>query len=280
LSDDTALADLLAQKFISRRDVKAIQMPDGAWRPHTADGRTDGQRLPWKRTDLRRHLAGEVTYGHYLLGTDDTCKLFAFDIDLEKNNPNNDPDFIGSWVDTSGQVHAFDAREAWLDRRHPSREFQKIHLMMMGYALASTIATELELPTAMAYSGGKGIHVYGFTGPMPAKDVRDGARIVLDQFQHELEPTKGENFYRTTNRHDDLTDGLRNMTIEVFPKQDSLGGKDLGNLMRLPLGKNLKNPKDPTFFIDPDGDWTKMPPIDPMTALNRTWLPSAVAQNA
>jgi hypothetical protein len=53
----------------------------------------------------------------------------------------------------------------------------------------------------------------------------------------------------------------------VFPKQDSLAGKDLGNLMRLPLGRNLKNPKDPTFFIDMTTPMGVMSPIDPVYAL-------------
>lgn len=278
LSDD--IPTLLAKKFIARQDVKAIQRPDGAWQPHTTDGRKDSPRLKWTMGDLRKHVAGESTFGHYMLGNDSMCKLFAFDIDLEKNNPANDPNFVGTWVDSEGQVHAFDARESWLDRRHPSREFQKIHLMMMAYALASTIRTELDIPVAAAYSGNKGLHVYGFTGPMPASDVREASRIVLDLFQHDMEPTRGENFWRMKNRHDDLTDGLRNLTIEVFPKQDSLDGKDLGNLMRLPLGKNLKNPGDPTFFIDLNGDWTKMPRLDAVTALTQDWQPQIAAPNA
>jgi hypothetical protein len=32
------LATLLARRFIQRRDVKAIQMADGGYRPHTDDG--------------------------------------------------------------------------------------------------------------------------------------------------------------------------------------------------------------------------------------------------
>ena len=44
--------------------------------------------------------------------------------------------------------------------------------------------------------------------------------------------------------------GYPNFDLEVYPKQDSLADKDLGNLLRLPLGRNLKNPADPTFFLD------------------------------
>ena len=278
MSDD--IATLLAKKFIARQDVKAVQRSDGAWNPHTTDGRKDSPRKKWTMGDLRAHVAGEQTFGHYMLSTDSKCKLMAFDIDLEKNNPANDPEFVGTWVDDAGQLHAFDAREAWLDRRHPARSYLKIQLMTMAHALASTIRTELDIPVAAAYSGGKGVHVYGFTGPIDAADVREGARIVLELFERDLEPTRGENFYRTTNRNEDLFDGLRNLTIEVFPKQDTLDGKDLGNLMRLPLGKNLKNPNDPTFFIDLNGDWTMMPRLDAVTALTQDWRPQAVSQNA
>lgn len=272
------IATLLATKFIARRDVKAIQHADGSWSPHTQGGKRDDPRLKWTMSDLQAHLAKERTFGHYMIGPDDQCKLFAFDIDLEKNTPprSGHPGFTGTYVNERDEVVEYDAREAWLDRQHPSREQTKISLMLTAYSLASVIAEELEIPTAVAYSGGKGVHVYGFTGLIPAADAREGAKIVLETVG-DFEPTRGDNFFRTVDQS--VRNHLRNLTIEVFPKQDSLEGKDLGNLMRLPLGRNLKNPKDPTFFIDLDKGLDKMTPMEPELALTGMWQPKASQLN-
>lgn len=263
MSDE--IATLLAQKFIARRDVKAIQHADGSWAPHTDDGKRTGARLKWTMGSLREHLSGAQTYGHYLLDTDSYCKLFAFDIDIEKNSPESAQNkFVGTWLDTEGQVQFFDAREAWADRRHPARPQLKISLMLAAKALQSAIEEDWGIPTAVAYSGGKGVHVYGFTGLAPAADVRETALSIMRD-SGEWEPTRGDNFWRQTDQT--FGNGLRNLTIEVFPKQDSLDGKDLGNLMRMPLGRNLKNPKDPTFFIDMNQPSDVMMSLDPLVAL-------------
>ena len=269
------LADLIAKKFIARPDVKAIQFPDGAWMPHQqhdpSTGRMTGPRIPWNRPDLNAHLAGDRTFGHYLLSPDDQCKLFAFDIDLEKNSG---PDIEegdsryhrGYWPDDDGVIHEFDAREAWQDRAHPSRKWTKYQLRMISARLMKIIHEELELPCAMAYSGGKGVHVYAFTGLISAADARDGAGIVLETLGG-WKASRGDNFFRS---EDTLPiTGYPNLSIEVFPKQDSLAGKDLGNLMRLPLGRNLKS-TDPTFFVDINAPMTELRPVDPEYALTTT----------
>ena len=126
-----------------------------------------------------------------------------------------------------------------------------------------SIHEELELPCAAAYSGGKGVHVYAFTGPISASDAREGARIVLDSVGG-WSPSRGDNFFRSTDN--DPVTGFPNLSIEVFPKQNTLDGKDLGNLMRLPLGRNLKS-SDPTFFIDVRSPMGQMIPVDPVWAL-------------
>lgn len=263
------LANLLAKIFIARRDAKAIQHADGSWSPHTTTGRHDGERIRWRRSDLINHLEKKQTFGHYLLDTDSNCKLFAFDIDLEKNKP--EINFQGSYVPNFGQ-EAYDpevppvfcdVREAWRDRAHPARPWLKYQLKMVAHKLMSVITSELEIPCAAAYSGAKGVHVYGFTGLIPAADAIEGAQLVMDTLG-EFKASRGQNFFRHTNQ--DPVDGYPNITIEVFPKQASLEGKDLGNLMRLPLGKNQKS-NDPTFFIDMTSATGQMIPIDPVFAL-------------
>jgi len=267
LSDE--LADLIARRFIARPDAKAIQHRDGSWSPHTTTGKRDGDRIPWKREHLNAHLAGTQTFGHYLLNTDSTCKLFAFDIDLEKEGFVPDPwspaiNDDGSVEDTFYKVDGpVTLRDMWLDRKHHARPFFKLQFKQIAHMLMKGIYEELEIPCAAAYSGGKGVHVYAFTGPISAEESREGALAVLASLNC-FEATRGVNFFKHTNQ--DPVDGFPNLSIEVFPKQDSLDGKDLGNLMRIPLGKNLKS-TDPTFFIDMTSPLADMVPVDPAWAL-------------
>lgn len=273
------LANLIARHFIARSDVKAIQFKNGSWAPHNeynpSTGKHDGPHIPWRREDLNSHLSGSSTYGHYLLNPDSQCKIFAFDIDLEENKPEGSPrPFQGYWPEfcttpeicgenCETKIHEFNPREAWLDRAHPSRSWTKYQLKTVASQLMKAVYEELELPCAAAYSGGKGVHVYAFTGPISAADAREGARIVLDSVGG-WAPSRGDNFFRSTEV--DAITGFPNLSIEVFPKQNSLDGKDLGNLMRLPLGRNLKS-SDPTFFIDMRTPMGEMKPVDPIWAL-------------
>jgi hypothetical protein len=259
------LANLFAKRYIARKDVLAVQHRDGSWAPI---------RRSWTRADLLAHIEGTSTFGHYLLDTDSTCKLFAFDIDLEKNSPAGvtnpfkgtlpqvpmDPENIDAWEQSFVEG---DAREAWRDRAHPGRDWMKLQFRSIAHKLVATIEKELAIPTAVAYSGAKGIHVYGFTGLVSADDAREGALIVLEMLG-DWKPSRGINFFRCENV--DPVTGYPNLSIEVFPKQGSLDGKDLGNLMRLPLGRNLKAP-DPTFFIDMRAPMNEFRPVDPAWAL-------------
>jgi hypothetical protein len=264
MSDENAIANLLAQKFIARKDVKAVQFSNG-YMP-VLD--SDKQRVGWSRQNLLDHLTGSKTYGHYLLDPDSNCKLFAFDVDLKKNDP--DEPFEGEYDADFGREDAvdgdpfrwekFDPRESWLDRSHPSRPFVKLQLHELAHKLGKCIEQELEIPWAASYTGCKGIHVYGFTGLIPASDARDGAVIVMEALGFEAK--KGINFYEHKEYH--------NFSVEIFPKQVSLEGKDLGNLMRLPLGKNLKNPKDKAFFLDMTAPMGTLTPLDPVYALTTT----------
>jgi hypothetical protein len=251
------VCNLLAKHFIQRKDVKAVQkvLPDKVI--YTPD------HTPWTRDALRAHLEGTQSYGHYLLDQEDNVKLFAFDIDLEK---------IG-WLPTDEDFTAFEPaapRDVWMDRSKVNeRGFIKMQFKVLAHMLMRAIESELDIPTAAAYSGGKGIHVYGLTGSCPATDARDGAMIVLDSLGR-FEAKRGSNFFMDTET--DYATGFQNLSIELFPKQNSLEGKDLGNLMRLPLGKNLKNPKDPTFFIDMTSPMAVLRPTDPVKALTQHWL--------
>lgn len=258
------LPALIAKNFIQRRDAKARQGSNGEYYLHTVDPRRrDSERLPWKMSDIKAHLAGEATYGHYLLDSDSQCRLFAFDIDLAEDGylPTAD---VSPLEDDLRNFEPCNPREAWRDRKHPARPWMKYQFRMIAEKLAGVASKELELPVAVAYSGYKGVHVYCFHEPMAADLSRKGADLVLETLD-EFELYKGSNFYRHTDS--DAYSGYPNLSIEVFPKQTSLEGKDLGNLMRLPLGRNLKA-KDPTFFIDCTAPPNELRPTDAEIALS------------
>lgn len=273
------LANLFASKFIARTDARARQSQDGVWYLDTNTRKRDGQRLGWNREALDAHISGTSTYGHYLLSSESKCKLFAFDIDLEKSG--TIPSVSLSTEGLAGLEDAqlqeayktwdasfyeeTDLREAWLNRAHPGRDFMKFQFKHLAHMFARAIRTELDLPCAVAYSGGKGVHVYAFTGLIDAVQAYEGARIIIDALGC-FEPLRGEHFIK--HKDNDVLTGFPNLSVEVFPKQGSLEGKDLGNLMGLPLGRNLKAPKEPKFFIDMTTPMAVFAPIDPVVALN------------
>lgn len=254
-----SLENLFASRFISRTDVKAEQHANGAYSPI---------RSAWSRTDLSAHIAGERTFGHYLLNPEDQVKLFCLDVDLRTLDVTNQPT---GWLPTTGLgageiVGDFvlgDPRSVWKDRANPQRNYLKYSMRWCAHILAERVFSTLEIPVAVAYSGNKGFHVYGFTGKVSAADAREGAQIVMDDLDmFELE--RGDSMYQL--KGGDVENPFVNFSIEVYPKQSSLAGKDLGNLLRLPLGKNTKS-KDPAFFMDMTTPLAEMKPVDPIWAL-------------
>jgi hypothetical protein len=260
------LANAIARRFIARADAKAVQVSNGDYIPHRVDPkRTDSATIPWSREDVLAHLDKSATYGHYLLDHDSTCKLFAFDIDLVDDGPMPagpmpDPE-TATEQDLLSWEQAFirgNLRDAWANRAHYSRTWIKTQFRMLAGQIASVVHAQLELECAVAYSGAKGLHVYGFTGRMPASDARDGAALVMEQMGG-WEPVQKR---ASTFQHKNYPQ----FTVEVFPKQSELSGGGFGNLMRLPLGRNLKSP-DPTFFVDMAAPVNELRPVDAMWAL-------------
>lgn len=280
------MAKLLGKHFIARPDVKAIQNSQGEYRPLRDD--------PFTMPDLTDHILGHKTYGHYMLGADDSCKLFCFDIDLlpqdkkqegkvyhQRRLPvmkNRRGGYFG-WEDGN-------PREHWGSRKAgPARDFLKIQMLVIAGILATRISQELEIPTLATYSGSKGVHVYGFTGKTTAALARQGAQLVLDSLRETRDVTgswelsRGNNFYsyqipgEENGKAHQINPQLNweQFSLEVYPKQESLSGKDLGNLLRLPLGVNLKSPhRDPGFFINlgkDNQDPRNFKPMNPITAL-------------
>lgn len=263
------LAKLFAKMYVARPDVKAIQRTSGAYNPVES---------PWTMQDFLDHISGERTYGHYLLNLANECKFFAFDIDLDELNPAK-PDHrlqVPTAIDSDGIWNTFtlaDPRAIWLDRRYIiQRNYLKYQMRMLAQELARTIASEFDIQTAVTYTGAKGVHVYGFTGPLPAKDVREGAELILKKTNRYV-PFLGSNFFKYKDTGDNEQSN-QCFTVEVFPKQTEIKEGGYGNLMRLPTGVNLKNTQDPTFFVDLRAPLTQLMPrdaIEALTTLNQ-WL--------
>lgn len=288
---ETDLARLLSLKFIQRPDAKAQQTSDGAWFPvreKDEHGKMTGPNIGWKMRDLRDHIEGVKTFGNYMVDDKDQVKLFVFDIDLDKTGTWAEwPDLALDKYNTTDRaandaafeadtiIHQSTPREDWLDRKHPGRKWYKIQLRTVADLLKRGIEKEIGVQTAVAYTGSKGLHVYGFTGTTPASTARAGALLSLEAaanlwpLENDIEPFKGKNFYKFTDT--DPHGYFNNVTIEVFPKQENLSQGGYGNLVRLPLGRNMKNPKDQCFFVDtsayvPSGDIVPHP--DPARLLN------------
>lgn len=238
--------------------------------------------------DVIRHIRGETSIGHYLVGKDGLVKLMAFDIDLIKTTPSRP---VGFWPadpanEADHQLREFIPRDAWADRAHPSRNWTKYQMMMIATRIASVITDPRPggwgLRCLVSYSGSKGVHVYAFfEDPLPAEDARVAGRIVLEGMgwipkrasvggsADSYNPSVGDksNFFVSEDR--DPVTGYPNFEIEVYPKQDKVREGGFGNLMRLPLGRNFKSERDTAFLIDCTQRMGVMKPVqDVLFALN------------
>lgn len=262
MSDTRELVKLLGTKFIQRKDVKAFQREDGAWFP---------DRTKFTMQDFADHLEGRKTLGHYMLDQDGYCKLFAFDLDLVKHARNCTETtckgcavtFANLVPDDNGNPQAQDEPLVGIPREmyyagSPALDTLTINLRCLAEGLALKI-DKIGVPVAVATSGHKGLHVYGFTGSIPAEAARQLALNVLEELSV-FEPFRGQNFWRHKFAYEVLD-------IEVFPKQGSLEGKDLGNLMKLPLGVHRVTGQRAEFISMKSG-YSRLVSMDPTRALD------------
>lgn len=264
MNDPQEVAKLLVSRLVERRDAKALQTPDGGYRPvrqrcaQRCGSCEECQTLvPWALRDVVDHVTGERTYGHYIVDpATSACRTFVFDIDLRKKaNPATDPPeepivFDGEEIDP---------REVWAGPVTPARVDLGKQLQGMAHGLASATTRLLGIPVLVSYSGNKGMHVYGcIDRGTPAAEARELARMVLESTEVMI-PDHGANFFK---HHE----GYRALQVEVFPKQDKVSADGFGNLVRLPLGIHRKTGK-PSFFIKLETELRHTKKDDPMTAL-------------
>lgn len=265
------LANLFARTFISRPDVKAFQRTNGDWYP---------VRERITRLDLAKHIRGETSMGHYLVGLNGTVKFFAFDIDLEEAKPDRSiyypmPISIDPSNTEWSEWRDGNPRGAWENPDRPPyvEKFLIYQMRTMAHLLATTAEQMLGYRTLVTYSGHKGVHVYVILDePTEAAMAREAAVMVLDQTDR-FELLRGKNFFKHRVKFGDPVQDMPQLSVEIFPKQDSVEDKEkkLGNLMRLPLGRNLKVPNGVKHyvpqFLDVRHRMTEFKERDPIEAL-------------
>jgi len=220
------LARLIGHRLIARKDVKALQTPDKGYQR---------RKRGFTMKNMDEHIEGTRSWGHYLLDTDSTTKIFAFDIDVDKEyrhivTNESDPQFERIWFLLQTMADGLGARSHRI-----------------------TTESGVDCTTVLSYGGGKGLHVIGiFKDPLPASASRSLAEAILGSFNC-FELVRGDIFWKHTDHYPELT-------IEVFPKQTEVSPGSYGNLMRLPLGINAKTGRD-AFFVRPGKILTPDDPI-------------------
>lgn len=251
-------AKLIAKHFIARPDNAAQQSPDGAWRP---------TGHPFTMDAILAHLRGDVTLGHYTINPRNETKIIVFDIDLDKTGTLpivEDQSMPTYFTNVTNDVPLV---EAWHDRTHPARAYMKTQMKMAASVLAKASYDALGIQTAVEYSGNKGLHVYGFMGSgFSAADAYEATQLVM-QSTGRFTPRRGNNFWKDLNQ-EDLIMGFGNLTVETFPKQPEVASEGFGNLVALPLGRNLKHPVDEKFFVSLVSPMSEMKPVSLATAIN------------
>ena len=262
--DRTRLTDLLLEMYIERRDVRAWQQSNGAYFPdygavteddlacHLSGGPRKGGVLTKDGTPMVDKKSGALltvrrdTMGHYLLSPENKCRVFVFDIDVAT---------AGVW---GGE--RFEARAEFAKPDSPYREGLIGQLLITAECIARRAHRELDIPVAISFSGNKGVHVTGFTGSEAAAHVRSAAHDVLDAIGS-FTPLRGSNFFAPENPE-------MSLSIEVFPKQESIDADKLGNLVRLPLGINRKSNGASCFLRVGGGARSRFQEMDPIEALS------------
>lgn len=278
---ERALTNALANRFFQRQDLLAYH--DGEhYRP---------LKKPLSGPLLLEHIRGERVLGTYLLDTENRCRFFTFDLDFNATGRSYrvdmktleerltaDPNCHDAWLKDlwSDEPEDCNPREVWTDDDHPLRPWLALQLRCLAEGIAWQAASLYPYPVAVAYSGGKGLHVHVFCGERTALAARNMGNLIITSFPNWftgedsrfVPVTGGSNSWR------DSTDLYSNITIEIYPKQDVLGEGGYGNLVRVPLGIHPTSRRK-SYFIDLGSipAWHPLAEFDPLIALTKGCIP-------
>jgi len=257
-------ASLMGKLFVNRRDVKAVYRPD-----HSGKWHWTAHPFPYTMPDFSEHLLGKHCLGTYLLNPDNTVKFMVFDIDIAKTGKYWRCYDIDQIVDLEDRGYGFDMdlREGPLeaalhDPTADAHRWVRIILLDCIRRLCQLVRTEIDQIPVTVITGG-GAHVIV---PLPAPIAAEMTRAVGQEIVRRL-PTATR-----INKMFWSYGGLGELTIEVFPKQDTLEGKDYGNLIRLPYGWHHEAgirtySIDPESVICPNWEWSKISSLATLRSL-------------
>ena len=257
-------AALMGKLFINRSDVKAIYRADRAGRWHWT-----AVREKYRMADFIRHLtSGEACLGTYLLTSASRCKFLAFDLDLAKSGkfwPIITGDSMADmWVDLEVREGNLES-SLHLDWNH-AHAWARLILLEGIRDIRQQIRQQLQVENTLTVITGGGAHVFlPLPELMDAALVRDIGHAILGEIPAARQRSTAFFDYGAMNE----------VSIEIFPKQDSLDGKDLGNLIRLPFGWHHEAGIR-TYAIDPDQEplpvwrWRKINSMDALRGLAQT----------
>lgn len=276
------LATLLAERFCQRRDVIAVygRVP----KSHSRKRIWHPEERKLRGSDLVAHLRGETALGTYLVDHNGLCRFVTLDLDFNTTGASyrvdmetitrkltSDPDtpdeeLQGLWPDEPEECNP---RDVWLDLEHPLRPWLAFQVRCLAAGLAWRLRREYSLDVGVAYSGGKGIHVHAWFEPRPAPEARFMANKMMASW---MDYRDGSQKFDRVNGFSwrDKSDHYKNITVEVFPKQDEISEEGFGNLVRLPLGIHPVTGQR-SYFIDLDSipAWTPLAELDPLVGLKR-----------
>jgi hypothetical protein len=215
--------------------------------------------------DFVQHLTGEHCLGTYLLNTDNKVKFMAFDLDLAKQGKYWRVYDIDQILDLEQAGYGFDMdlqqgllEDAFHIPADDAYRWTRI-VVLEAVRFICKAVRQLHLTPLTVITGGGSHVLVPFPDPVAARDARLVGQDIVSRL-----PTVTQ-----LNKMFWAYGPLGELTIEVFPKQDTLVGKDYGNLIRLPYGwhheANIRTYSiDPESLICPNWEWSK---ISSLTAL-------------
>lgn len=120
-----------------------------------------------------------------------------------------------------------------------------------------SLAAQRGLSCIVEFSGSKGYHFwFPFDGPVDPSQLRNALKGLTNA----------------------VASDLSCFSLEVFPKQDSLSGKGLGNLVKLPIGIHRLSGKPSRFLPGDRGDaWKQLAKLEKVTINPATAISLATA---